>query len=104
MQNGKGLKECEGDDFDPEQRHHRDGMVVSTVGQMPVLGQLAKGIVLDVPARVPDVPDGRTVVAVQIASDHPYPVLLLRVMLPLLSDTFTLGPLFMRFDTRTGVV
>ena len=52
VKNGKGVEEGEGDDFDPEQRQDRHRMVVGAMGQMPVLGTFAKGIVIDPPAQL----------------------------------------------------
>jgi hypothetical protein len=66
VQNGKGVKEREGDDFDPEQRHHGYGMVMGAMGQMPVLGQFTKGVVLDLPTQVSDIPDSGAVVPLPI--------------------------------------
>src|SRR5580658_194696 len=83
VQNGKGVKEGEGDDFYPEQRQHRHRMVMGAMGQMPVLGQLAKGVVLYLPAQMPQVPNGGAVIAVQISRHQPNPVLLFLLRLPL---------------------
>ena len=38
VHNGKGVKEREGDDFYPQQRQHRHRLVMSAMGQVPVLG------------------------------------------------------------------
>jgi hypothetical protein len=37
VHNGKGVKEREGDDFYPQQRQHRHRLVMSAMGQVPVL-------------------------------------------------------------------
>ena len=37
VQNGEGMKEREGDNLDPQQRHHRHRMMMATMGQVPVL-------------------------------------------------------------------
>ena len=52
VHNGKGVKEREGDDFYPQQRQYRHGLVMGAMGQVPVLGQLAKGMVLNLPAQM----------------------------------------------------
>src|SRR5438876_11730492 len=67
-------------------------MVVGAMGQMPVLGQLAKGMVLYLPAAMADVPNGRCLIAIQIPSHHPNPVLLFFFSLPLLADPLALRP------------
>ena len=38
VQNGKGVEEREGDDFDPEQAQNRHRLMMSAMGQVPVLG------------------------------------------------------------------
>ena len=56
MQNGKGVKEREGDDFYPQQRHHRHRVMLGTVSEMPGLGQFAESVVFDLPTQVPQIP------------------------------------------------
>src|SRR5437764_11864026 len=60
---------------------------------MPMLGQLAKGVVLYFPAQVSDVSQDGTFVSVQIPRYDPNPVLFLLLVFPLLAHAFTLGPL-----------
>ena len=83
MQNGQDVKEGEGDDFDPQQGRHRHRVVMGAGSQVPMLRQFAKGIVFDFPAQVPPIPNGGTVVAIQISGHHPKPVLLLGLGSPL---------------------
>ena len=42
MQNGKGMKEREGDNLYPQQARYRHRLMMGTVGQVPVLRQLAR--------------------------------------------------------------
>src|SRR5206468_3389223 len=82
----------------PEQRDHGDGMVMGAMGQMPVLGQLAKGIVLYLPAVMADVPNDGGLIAIQIPSHHPNPILLFFLDLPLFARLTALLPLLSHPD------
>src|SRR5437773_9766471 len=62
------------------------------------MGQLAKGMVLYLPAAMADVPDDRCLIAIQIPSHHPNPVLLFFVFLPLFARLTALLPLLSRPD------
>jgi hypothetical protein len=57
VQDGEGMKEREGDELDPQQRHHRHRMMMGAVGQVPVLGQFPKGVVLDLPPQMTPIPN-----------------------------------------------
>src|SRR6185503_16320170 len=105
VQNGKGMKEREGDNLDPEQRQHRHGMMMGAMSQVPVLRQFAKGVVFYLLAQVPQVPNGRAVKSVQVSGYHSNPVLFLLLTLPLLADPLTLRPALPHFDDpyRLGV-
>src|SRR5437016_6302240 len=86
------MKEREGNDFYPQQGHHRYRVMMGAVGQAPVLSELAKGVVFYPPARVADVANGRPVIPLQIPGHHPNPVLFFLLGLPLLARSPALGP------------
>ena len=94
MQNGKGMKQSESDDFDPQQRHHSRWMMMRAMGQMPVLGHLAKSVVFDSPPQMSNIPNGAAVKPAQIARHDPNPVLFFFLLSPLSCDALTFGPGF----------
>ena len=92
VQKSKGVKEREGDDFYPQQRHHGHRMVMGAMGQVPVLGQFAKGVVLDLPTQVSQVPDGGGAIRLQISRHHPNPLLLFFLAPPLFARPLSFPP------------
>src|SRR5512140_2290254 len=99
------MKERESDDFDPQQRQHRDGMVVGAVSQVPVLSEFTKGVVLDFPAQMSEVANDRPVIPIQIPRYHPNPMLLFWFALALLAYPLALGPALPHPDhaNRSGI-
>ena len=70
----KSMKERECNDFDPQEHKHRRRLMMCAVGQMPVLGEFAKGIVLYLPAQMPNIPNHSPIISIQIPSHNPEPV------------------------------
>src|SRR5260370_37479705 len=66
--------------------------MMGAVGQMQVLSELSKSIVLYPPTGLADVANGGPVIPIQIPGHHPNPVLLFLHGLPLLAHTVALGP------------
>src|ERR671937_2007623 len=58
-------------------------MMMSAMGQVPVLGQFSKGVVFYFPARVPQITNDRAGGTVQVPRDNPNPVLFLFFLRPL---------------------
>src|SRR6266436_4061066 len=92
------MEKGEGDDFYPQERHYGYRMMMSAMGQMPVLGQFPKGVVFYLPAQVSDVTNDGAVVAVQVPRHHPNPILFFLLLLPFLAHALALGPLLSHSD------
>ena len=107
MQDCKGMEQGEGHYFYPKKRHHGNRLMMGAMGQVPVLGQLAKGVVLYPPAKMANVPDNLPAEGVQVARDHPDPVLFLLNLLPLIPLACMFRPLLNRAHradrSRVGV-
>src|ERR1022692_1415431 len=72
-------------------------------GQMPVLGQFAKGIVFDLPTQVSQIPDDCAAVPVQGSGHHPNPVLFLFLGFPLGPHPLLLRPAFPVWPNNSSV-
>ena len=46
--------------------------MMGTMGQVPVLSYLAKGVILDLLAQMSHVPDGRSVIRIQLPGYDPF--------------------------------